>query len=232
MQRPWSLGRLSAIVTGLGGPATGRRCCRGAARRGGADRGASVASVPGRLVAHPSAARSRRLFRAVAPPLVLAVAAAAFGWLWAAGALLAVAVLGVPLGMDRYRSLGHGYDGGTVQRPLRSLARAQATVARSAIIGWRWRQSVFQRRAGVATMKVTVGAGGGGYDAIDVDFADRSGSPTTSPPNWSPRSWSSPRAAGGAVTRRPDTRPAGDRSGGGRPAGTGTRARRLSAGAG
>lgn len=173
VQRPWALGRLSAIVTGLGG-STSRSALLPLGPRAEVERIVAQALRPfhGKLVAHPAAARSRRLFRAVVPPLLLAGCAAALGWFWVAGGLLAVAVLGVPLGMDRYRSLGHGYDGEQVSVRSGSLARVQATVARSAIIGWRWRQSVFQRRAGLATMKATVGAGSGGYDAIDVDFAD------------------------------------------------------------
>ena len=176
VQRLWSLVRLSAIVTGLGGAAT-RSALLPLGPRAEVERIVARALRPfeGRLVAHPAAARSRRLFRAVAPPLALAAAAAALGWFWAAGALLAAALLGVPLGLDRYRSLGHGYDGRQVSVRSGSLSRTQATVARSAVIGWRWRQSLFQRRAGVATLKVSVGAGSGGYDAVDVDFAESVG---------------------------------------------------------
>ncbi|KUP97654.1 PH domain-containing protein [Thermobifida cellulosilytica] len=173
VQRLGSLVRLSAVVTGLGETAT-RAALLPLGPRAEVERIVARALRPfeGRLAAHPAAARSRRLFRAVVPPLAGAVLAAALGWSWAAGALLLLALLGVPLGLDRYRSLGHGYDGQQVSVRSGSLRRTQATVARSAVIGWRWRQTLFQRRAGLATLKVTVGAGRGGYDAVDVDFAE------------------------------------------------------------
>ncbi|WP_201294750.1 MULTISPECIES: PH domain-containing protein [unclassified Nocardiopsis] len=172
--------RLRAIVTGLGDTAnravllpTGDR----ARVEEVVDR--ALALFGGRLRRHPRAALYRRLTRAVAPfAAVLAVALALdVAWLaWAAGAL---AVLGVPLGVDRYRSLGHGYDGERVSVRSGSLRREQATVERSAVIGWTWTQTLFQRRSGLADLQVTVGAGAGGYTVQDaslpgsVDFAAR-----------------------------------------------------------
>ena len=63
------------------------------------------------LASHPAAARSRRLVRALALPLVLLAVFAAFGVTWTAMvALVAVAAAG-PLALDRYRQLGHAFDG-------------------------------------------------------------------------------------------------------------------------
>ncbi|MEY9211116.1 PH domain-containing protein [Thermobifida halotolerans] len=173
VQRLRSLVRLSAIVTGLGEAATRATLLPlGPRSEVEAVVARALRRYEGELTAHPAAARSRRLFRAVVPPLAAAAAAAALGWHWVAGTLLLVALLGVPLGLDRYRSLGHGYDGEQVSVRSGSLSRSQATVARSAVIGWRWQQSLFQRRAGLATLEVTVGAGSGSYGAVDADFAE------------------------------------------------------------
>ena len=86
----------------------------------------------------------------------------------AASAVLAV--LGVPLGIDRYRSLGHGHDEAFVSVRSGSLQREQAVVERSAVIGWSWTQTLFQRRSGLANLQVTVGAGAGGYTAQDASM--------------------------------------------------------------
>ncbi|MBL7253140.1 hypothetical protein JKJ07_02330 [Actinoplanes sp. LDG1-01] len=43
------------------------------------------------------------------------------------------------------------------------------TLQRPGIIGWTVRQSVFQRRAGPATVRVTTAAGAGAYAIRDVD---------------------------------------------------------------
>jgi putative membrane protein len=39
---------------------------------------------------------------------------------------------------------------------------------RRAVVGWQVQQSFFQRRAGLATVLACVGAGRGGYAAIDL----------------------------------------------------------------
>lgn len=173
LQRLRSLVRLSAIVTGLGEAAT-RAALLPIGPRAAVEEVVARTLRPfgGVLTAHPPAARGRRLFRAVAPPLAASAAAAVLGFPWFAGVFAAAALLGVPLGLDRYRSLGHGYDGRRVSVRSGSLHRTQATVEREAVIGWCWTQSLFQRRVGLATVKVTVGAGSGGYDAIDADFAE------------------------------------------------------------
>lgn len=133
----------------------------------------------GRLTPHPRAALYRRLTRAVLPFAVVAVAAIALEPVWPSVVAGVLALLGVPLGVDRYRSLGHGYDGELVSVRSGSLRRTQATVERSAVIGWSWTQSPFQRRSGLVDLELAVGAGEGGYTAQDaaqeesVDFAAR-----------------------------------------------------------
>ncbi|WP_336205852.1 PH domain-containing protein [Nonomuraea sp. LPB2021202275-12-8] len=140
---------------------------------------------------HPPVARNRRLFRAIAPWLVVAAVAAALIWataspLWWVLMVLALimAAVGIPLGIDRYHSLGHGYDGVRLAVRSGSLRRAQAVVERRAVVGWRLRQTWFQRRAGVLTMIAGVGAGKGGYSAIDVSEAQATAFPSEVTPEW------------------------------------------------
>jgi uncharacterized membrane protein YdbT with pleckstrin-like domain len=85
---------------------------------------------------------------------------------------LGLIVLGVPLGRGRYAALGHAV--GPRSFSVRSgwLVREQAVLQRRAVVGWQVRQSVFQRRAGLATVVACVGAGSGGYAAVDMAAAE------------------------------------------------------------
>ncbi|MGY1689023.1 PH domain-containing protein [Geodermatophilus sp. SYSU D01105] len=134
---------------------------------------------PGPLTAHPPAARRRRLVRALASGLLVTavgvLATATLGWWWVLGAGIALTVLGVPMGIGRYHSLGHR--AGPRSFSVRSgwLVREQAVLQRRAVVGWQVRQSLFQRRAGLATVVACVGAGSGGYAAVDLAAADVGG---------------------------------------------------------
>ncbi|MER7501812.1 PH domain-containing protein [Nonomuraea pusilla] len=184
--------RVWAIVTGLGDSETRGQLLpvvpRATATQVTAD---AIGPYQAELRPHPPVARNRRLFRAVFPWLVLAAPAAAGLWLtgsplwWflLAPALLLAAV-GVPLGLDRYASLGHGYDGTRLSVRSGSLRRSQAVVERRAVVGWRVRQTWFQRRAGVYTVTAGVGAGKGGYSAVDVSAEQAVGFPSEVTPSW------------------------------------------------
>jgi putative membrane protein len=168
--------RINALVTGLGD----------AARRGQllplGPRASAWALIrrlvddPGPLVAHPPAARRRSIVRAVATGLLVSgvgiAATVAAGWWWVLAAGIGLTVLGVPLGLGRYASLGHA--AGPRSFSVRSgwLVREQVILQRRAVVGWRVRQSFFQRRAGLATVVACVGAGTGGYAAVDLAAAD------------------------------------------------------------
>ncbi|MGH3321989.1 MAG: PH domain-containing protein [Streptosporangiaceae bacterium] len=128
----------------------------------------AVASFHTALRPHPRAARTRRLVRAVVPWILLAGLAVAAHQIWLALAFGCVAALGIPLGLDRYRSLGHATDEACVSVRSGSLRRVQAVVQHRAIVGWTIRQTWFQRRVGLATLVVGVGAGSGGYPAVDL----------------------------------------------------------------
>ncbi|MGW4794817.1 PH domain-containing protein [Nonomuraea sp. NPDC004297] len=168
--------RAWAIVTGLGDSETRGQLLPDVPRRVAFQvTGDAIGPYDAPLRPHPPVARRRRLFRSVFPWLVLSAVLAAA--LWATGGffwwvLLVLTVLmtvaGVPLGLDRYASLGHGYDGRRLSVRSGSLRRAQAVIERRAVVGWRLRQTWFQRQAGVLTLTAGVGAGKGGYSAIDV----------------------------------------------------------------
>jgi putative membrane protein len=180
LERTRRVVRLRAIVTGLG-DAANRAVLLPIGPRATVDGVVARALTPfrGTLTPHPRAALYRRWIRAVGPFAVLAGIGLVVEWPWLAAAASVPAVLGVALGLDRYRSLGHGYDGAMVSVRSGSLRRRQATVERSAVIGWTWTQSLTQRRTGLADLQVTVGAGEGGYTAMDaslrrsVAFAER-----------------------------------------------------------
>ncbi|MCG5213930.1 PH domain-containing protein [Streptosporangium soli] len=168
--------RVWAIVTGLGDsetrgqllPVVPRAAALGVTTE-------AIGALGAPLRPHPPAARRRRLFRAIAPWLAVAVAGAVpalltgpWEWWLPASLGLLLAVLGIPLGLDRYRSLGHTYDGTRLSVRSGSLRRSQAVVERRAVVGWTIRQTWFQRQAGVLTVIAGVGAGSGGYAALDV----------------------------------------------------------------
>ncbi len=82
------------------------------------------------------------------------------------------AVVAVPvaiaLALDAYRSLGHSLHGAFLVARGGSLRRSTVALQRRGIIGWTVRQSVFQRRAGLVTVRATTAAGAGAYAIRDV----------------------------------------------------------------
>ena len=171
--------RLTALVTGLGGGddegGTGRRgqlLPLGPVRVARSVAAAAVVRFDTPLRRHPAAARRRRLVRAVLPWLVPAAVFGAFG-LWPGLAVcLALAVVGVPLALDRYAGLGNAVDAASVSVRSGSLRRRQVVLARRGVVGATVRQTFFQRRAGLATVTIATGAGSGGYAAVDIGAAD------------------------------------------------------------
>jgi putative membrane protein len=128
-----------------------------------------------RLRRHPTAALRRRLVRSLAAPalataaLVTTAAAGTFPW-WPAVVVAAVTLpLAVLLGVDRYRSLGHELTAHDLVMRSGSLDRRTVALRRTGIIGWRVSQSVFQRRAGLATATAVTAAGAGAYSVLDID---------------------------------------------------------------
>ncbi|MFI6507665.1 PH domain-containing protein [Streptosporangium sp. NPDC050855] len=178
-ERGAGLARAWAIVTGLGDSETRGQLLPVAPKDIVLDVvGEAIGSITTDLRPHPVAARRRRLFRAIFPWLVIAACAvtaavlwSGFWWVLAVPALI-LTVLGVPLGLDRYRSLGHTYDGTRLSVRSGSLRRSQAVIEERAVVGWTLSQTWFQRRVGLLTVTAGVGAGSGGYAAIDVGEAE------------------------------------------------------------
>ena len=134
-------------------------------------------AVSGELVAHGPAARRRRLTRAVVPVIVvlaiLVVGRSVWGWSAALLGIAPVLLVGsVALGVDRYSSLGHALTARSLVTRQGSLDRQRVVLERDGIIGWRVRQSFFQRRAAIATLVATTAAGRQHYDLVDVPLTD------------------------------------------------------------
>jgi putative membrane protein len=172
--------RTTAVATGL-------RTGRGGERGGEvllppAPRGIAVAvaahaldgtpAITAPLRLHSSAARRRRLVRALVGGVVAAAASVVAwvvgspAWLMIIGAALLAAA--VPLGLDRYRSLGHTLIDGYLVTRFGSLVRRRAALETGAVIGWNVSSSFFQRRMNLVTITATTAAGRQGYRVWDV----------------------------------------------------------------
>lgn len=131
------------------------------------------------LTAHPRAARSRRLRRALGAVLVPVLALAALGavltpvLLWIAAVCAVVFLpLAVLLALDAYRALGHTVSGDYLVTRSGTVRRSTAALQRTGVIGWTVKQSVFQRRAGLLSVTATTAAGAGAYTAHDTDASE------------------------------------------------------------
>lgn len=134
---------------------------------------ADETAVNGDLIPHGPSARRRRYVRALVPAVVLAAAlvALAIVFHWWAGWFV-VAALFLPIGWalarSRYAALGHRVTDRHVVVRSGALDRDRVVLERDGIVGWTVRESFFQRRAGVATLVLTTGAGRQHYEALDV----------------------------------------------------------------
>ena len=126
-------------------------------------------AVTGPLRAHGAAAARRRWTRALALPGIVGCGQCGCGpafWVWVGWA----AVTGgcVLLAVDRVRSLGHRVDGDWLVARAGSWERRRDCIAGAGIVGWTVHQSVFQRRAGVATLIAATAAGRKRYRVLDM----------------------------------------------------------------
>lgn len=124
---------------------------------------------------HPAAALRRRMVRALTPAAAMIAvawwAAPVVGWpLLGTPALLVLLPAAALVGWDRYRNLGHRLTGEHLLIGQGSLRRRRVVLQRAGIIGWRMRQSVFQRRAGLVTLDAVSAAGRGHYSVVDVSL--------------------------------------------------------------
>jgi putative membrane protein len=167
--------RLDAVMTGVDG--TGEAslllppCPRATAETVLAELIAEPEAVTGPLRGHGAVATRRRWTRALVLPAVLLVAMVALYewtpvWMWPALAVLAVCC--ALLAFDRSRALGHRVDVQWLVARAGSLDRRRDCIAAAGIIGWTVRQTLLQRRAGVATLIAATAAGVKSYRVIDV----------------------------------------------------------------
>jgi putative membrane protein len=131
------------------------------------------------LVGHPVAARGRRLRWALGTVAVVEALLVVLGVLltdvllhvaWISA--LVLVPVAVVLALDEYRSLGHGLGERYLVVRSGSVRRSTVALQRGGIIGWTFRQSVFQRRAGLVTVIATTAAGEGAYAAFDAGSDD------------------------------------------------------------
>ncbi|TYP83827.1 PH domain-containing protein [Blastococcus xanthinilyticus] len=147
-----------------------------------------LAGDPGPLRPHPPAAFRRRALRALSAGLLVSagggVLMATTGRWDVLAVGIALTLLGIPLARGYYTALGHttGPRSFSVRRGW--LMREQAVLERRAVVGWQVRQTLFQRRAGLATVTACVGAGSGGYAAVDMAATDAAGFAVTASGPW------------------------------------------------
>jgi putative membrane protein len=167
--------RLDAVMTGVDGAGEASLllppCPRATAETVLAELIARPDAVTGSLRRHGAAATRRRWTRALALPAVLLVAMVALYsstpvWLWPVWAVLAACC--ALLAFDRSRALGHRVDAQWLVARAGSLDRRRDCIAAAGIIGWTVRQTLPQRRAGVATLVAATAAGVKSYRMIDV----------------------------------------------------------------
>jgi putative membrane protein len=167
--------RLDAVMTGVDGAGEASVLLppgpRATAETVLAELIARPEAVTGALRGHGAVATRRRWTRALALPAVLLVAMVALYawtpvWLWPVLAVLAVCC--ALLAFDRSRALGHRVDAQWLVARAGSLDRRRDCIAAAGIIGWTVRQTLLQRRAGVATLIAATAAGVKSYRVIDV----------------------------------------------------------------
>jgi putative membrane protein len=126
---------------------------------------------------HPRAALQRRMTRALVPTAVLVAGVFAAGWAVPVLAGLRVpSLLLLPLAalvaLDRFRNLGHELTARYLVSRQGSIQRRTVALQRAGVIGWTFRQSIFQRRSGLVAVEAITAAGAGGYQVLDVAAAD------------------------------------------------------------
>jgi putative membrane protein len=120
------------------------------------------------LTPHPRPARTRRFVRALLIPALATGVALLFGWWWAAAAGLVLTAALVPLAADRYRQLGHRFDGRRLAVREGSLRRRWAELDPDGIVSFDLRSSPTQRRSGLATVLLHLGEGAGSRRVLDA----------------------------------------------------------------
>ena len=133
--------------------------------------------VTATLRSHGPRARTRRFTRALVPtPAALARASSSRWWpghrrgSWSSRSRFLLAA--VALAADRARSLGHALTERHFVARSGSLYRQRQALETTAIIGWNFRSTWFQRRAGLTTLSATTAGGSQSVTALDVPEPD------------------------------------------------------------
>ena len=168
--------RLSAIVTGLDRQQGSSVLVPPAPRAVVTGVGTEVLGVPGPLAApleaHGPRAVRRRYTRALAPALAatasLVTVVVTGAPVWLLGPALLLPVAAGALAADRARSLGHALVDGYVVARSGSLHRRREALAVGDVIGWTFRATWFQRRAGLVSLVATTAGGRQQVTVLDV----------------------------------------------------------------
>lgn len=165
--------RLDAVMTGVGGEGQASLllppCPATTARDVLSELIEQPDAVAGPLRPHGPAAVRRRWTRALAVPVLAAPVLVIVGvpvWAWIVWSVLTAGAVAVAA--DRARSLGHRVHDGWLVAQAGSLERRRDCLDAAGIIGWTVRQTLLQRRAGVATLIAATAAGHKHYRVIDV----------------------------------------------------------------
>ncbi|MCA1716426.1 MAG: PH domain-containing protein, partial [Actinobacteria bacterium] len=118
----------------------------------------------------PGRARRRYAFRSALPVLVLAAPYAVLFFSWGLAGLF-LALPAALYGLLRYQAAGHRLDDDRLVLRFRRLARTTVVASRGRLQSRGYSVSPFQRRVGLATLKVEVASGSGGaaFWLADVD---------------------------------------------------------------
>ncbi|TMR13241.1 hypothetical protein ETD86_31045 [Nonomuraea turkmeniaca] len=131
-------------------------------------------------MAHPPAARRRRIGRALITTAVLGAGALVAGWTvpwaWVRGSVWVVPAVALPFGLwlavESAKSLGHALGGRHLITRNGATLRRTTALDRAGISAWTITESFFQRRHGLLTVSATTAAGDGHYDVVDVGRGD------------------------------------------------------------
>ncbi|GAA2810727.1 PH domain-containing protein [Saccharopolyspora taberi] len=185
----WARGaRTNAVATGLqeskDGKHTESKALLPPAPRAEAQRVAALVlrepepPTNGALRGHPRVALRRRVtwgIAATVPFIAAAVVSAALGWIpmWTIAVVTVVGVaIAIAAGFDAYRSLGHQVSPKYLIMRRGTGIRRTVALQRTGIIGWRVKQSLFQRRSGLVTVSAITAAGAGAYKIPDVSAGE------------------------------------------------------------
>jgi putative membrane protein len=171
LRRAFGLVGVSAIAGGIGGGRSGRTVLAPVIDGHDALRLVSALDPHARpeiaLERHPATARTRRFVRAVGTPVVLGLGAVVLEWWWLALVAVALGAAAVPLAVDRYRQLGHAFDGRRLTVQEGSLRRRWTSLDPHAVVSLAVERSPTQARAGLCSIVLHLGQGAGSRRVLD-----------------------------------------------------------------